>query len=89
MNEDNPPMVAPSGAVYSEKALSQIAAQHNGMFKDPETGVCSVSCICSTAVHSFVDVRSRRCDEGMLLRAFPWTAGNMCEMDEMKRAYFS
>ena len=40
MNEDNPPMVAPSGAVYSEKALSQIAAQHNGMFKDPETGVC-------------------------------------------------
>ncbi|DBB16480.1 TPA: hypothetical protein ACH3X3_014757 [Trebouxia sp. C0006] len=52
MNEDNPPMVAPSGAVYSEKALSQISAQHNGMFKDPETG-------------------------------------DMCEMDEMKRAYFS
>ncbi len=42
MNEDNPPMVAPSGAVYSEKALSQISAQHNGMFKDPETGVCSI-----------------------------------------------
>ncbi|DBA81972.1 hypothetical protein WJX77_005110 [Trebouxia sp. C0004] len=38
MNEDNPPMVAPSGAVYSEKALSQISAQHNGMFRDPETG---------------------------------------------------
>jgi len=43
MNEDNPPMVAPSGAVYSEKALCQISAQHNGMFKDPETGVCSIS----------------------------------------------
>ncbi len=42
MNEDNPPMVAPRGAVYSEKALSQIAAQHNGVFKDPETGVGSI-----------------------------------------------
>lgn len=39
MNEDNPPMVAPSGAVYSEKAVCQISTQHNGMFKDPETGV--------------------------------------------------
>ena len=25
----------------------------------------------------------------MLLRAFRWSAGDMCEMDEMKRAYFS
>jgi len=71
MNEDNPPMVAPSGAVYSEKALSQISAQHNGMFKDPETGVSlQFSRICSTTVDIIVDVRSRLCGEGMLLRAF-------------------
>ena len=40
MNEDNPPMVAPNGAVFSEKAVNQIATQNNGMFKNPETGTC-------------------------------------------------
>ena len=38
MNEHNPPMVASNGAVYSEKAVQQIAAQNNGMFKNPQTG---------------------------------------------------
>lgn len=38
MNEDNPPMVASNGAVFSEKAVNQIATQNNGMFKNPETG---------------------------------------------------
>ncbi|KAL3142832.1 hypothetical protein ABBQ38_003125 [Trebouxia sp. C0009 RCD-2024] len=52
MNEDNPPMVAPNGAVYSETAVCKIAAQNNGMFKNPESG-------------------------------------DLCQMDEMKRAYFS
>ena len=41
------------------------------------------------SVFSVVDVQSRLCVEGMLLRAFPWSAGDMCETDEMKRAYFS
>ena len=40
MNEDNPPMVAPNGAVYSETAVCKIAAQNNGMFKNPESGKC-------------------------------------------------
>ena len=31
-------MVAPNGAVFSEKAVNQIAVQNNGMFKNPETG---------------------------------------------------
>lgn len=39
MNEDNPPMVAPNGAVYSETAVCKIAAQNNGMFKNPESGI--------------------------------------------------
>lgn len=38
MNEDNPPMVAPNGAVYSETAVCKIAAQNNGTFKNPESG---------------------------------------------------
>ena len=46
MNEDNPPMVAPNGAVYSEKAVNQIAKQNSGMFKDPETGVWCYSFLC-------------------------------------------
>ncbi len=41
MNEDNPPMVAPNGAVYSEAAVCKIAAQNNGMFKNPESGMIS------------------------------------------------
>jgi len=45
--------------------------------------------ICSTVINFIVDVQSRLCVEGMLLRAFRWSAGDMCEMDEMKRAYFS
>lgn len=38
MNEHNPPMVASDGAVYSEKAVQQIAAQNQGKFKNPRTG---------------------------------------------------
>lgn len=39
MNEHNPPMVASNGAVYSEKAVQQIAAQNDGKFKNPQTGM--------------------------------------------------
>lgn len=36
MDENNPPMVLPSGTVYSEKAVQQHAKQ--GQFVDPATG---------------------------------------------------
>ena len=37
MNENNPPMVLPSGTVYSEKAIKQHTKQ--GKFLDPATGM--------------------------------------------------
>lgn len=40
-------MVAPNGAVYSETAVCKIAAQNNGMFKNPESGMTSHPC-CKT-----------------------------------------
>lgn len=39
MNEHNPPMVTPTGAVYSEAGMNEVAAQHGGVFVDPITGV--------------------------------------------------
>ena len=45
MNEHNPPMVASNGAVYSEKAVLQIAAQNQGRFKNPQTGLLSLQYI--------------------------------------------
>jgi macrophage erythroblast attacher len=38
MNEHNPPMVTPAGAVYSEAGINEVAAQHGGVFVDPFTG---------------------------------------------------
>lgn len=36
MNENNPPMVLPSGTVYSEKAIQEHTSQ--GAFIEPSTG---------------------------------------------------
>ncbi|KAK9843527.1 hypothetical protein WJX81_007413 [Elliptochloris bilobata] len=42
MNEHNPPMVLPNGAVYSQKAIEQLASA-KGVFMCPHTGVrCEV-----------------------------------------------
>lgn len=38
MNEHNPPMVLPTGYVYSELAVQRILAEHGGTFVDPGTG---------------------------------------------------
>jgi hypothetical protein len=38
MNEHNPPMVLPNGAVYSQKAIQQLASA-KGVFMCPNTGV--------------------------------------------------
>ncbi|EIE27319.1 hypothetical protein COCSUDRAFT_34765 [Coccomyxa subellipsoidea C-169] len=44
MNEHNPPMVLPNGAVYSEKAVQQVASRNHNIFTCPKTGVsCDVS----------------------------------------------
>lgn len=37
MNEHNPPMVLPNGAVYSQKAIEQLASA-KGVFMCPHTG---------------------------------------------------
>ena len=42
MNENNPPMVLPSGTVYSEKAIQQHTKQ--GQFIDPISGVYVWTC---------------------------------------------
>ena len=60
-----------------------------GCSKIPRQVSVQFSCFRSTTVDLFVVVQSRLCGEDMLLRAFPWYAGDMCEMHEMKRAYFS
>jgi hypothetical protein len=38
MNEHNPPMVLPNGAVYSERAVQQVASKNHGIFTCPKTG---------------------------------------------------
>ena len=38
MNEHNPPMVLPNGAVYSERAVQQVASRNHGIFTCPKTG---------------------------------------------------
>ena len=38
MNEHNPPMVLPNGAVYSQKAIEQLASA-KGVFMCPNTGM--------------------------------------------------
>lgn len=38
MNEHNPPMVLPNGAVYSEKAVQQVASKNHNIFTCPKTG---------------------------------------------------
>ena len=38
MNEHNPPMVLPNGAVYSQKAVQMMAAKNHGIFTCPKTG---------------------------------------------------
>ena len=38
MNEHNPPMVLPNGAVYSQKAVIITAAKNHGIFTCPKTG---------------------------------------------------
>ena len=38
MNEHNPPMVLPNGAVYSQKAVEITAAKNHGIFTCPKTG---------------------------------------------------
>lgn len=76
MNEDNPPMVAPNGAVYSERAVCKIAAQNNGTFKNPESGTWQQQVA--------VGHCSMQLWQGDFL-----AAGDLCKMDEMKRAYFS
>lgn len=39
MNEHNPPMVLPNGAVYSEKAVQQVASKNHNIFTCPKTGM--------------------------------------------------
>ncbi|CAL8462971.1 g2505 [Coccomyxa elongata] len=44
MNEHNPPMVLPNGAVYSERAVQQVASKNHNIFTCPKTGVsCDIS----------------------------------------------
>lgn len=38
MNEHNPPMVTPDGAVYSEVGMREVAARNGGQFVDPLSG---------------------------------------------------
>lgn len=38
IDEDNPPLVTPSGACYSEAGIKQVAGKHNGIFVDPTSG---------------------------------------------------
>ena len=40
MNEHNPPMVLPNGAVHSQKAVQMMAAKNHGIFTCPKTGQC-------------------------------------------------
>ena len=42
MNEHNPPMVLPNGAVYSQKAIQQLASA-KGVFTCPHTGALVAS----------------------------------------------
>ena len=44
MNEHNPPMVLPNGAVYSEKAVQQVASRNHNIFTCPKTGTHVRSC---------------------------------------------
>lgn len=37
MNENNPPMMVPSGCIYSEKALKQQALENSGYVLCPKT----------------------------------------------------
>ena len=43
MNEHNPPMVLPNGAVYSQKAIEQLASA-KGVFMCPHTGARCPRC---------------------------------------------
>jgi hypothetical protein len=43
MNEHNPPMVLPNGAVYSEKAVQQVASRNHNIFTCPKTGARALS----------------------------------------------
>ena len=38
MDEHNPPMVLPNGAVYSERAVQHVASKNHGIFTCPKTG---------------------------------------------------
>ena len=66
MNEDNPPMVLPSGTVYSEKAIQQHTKQDQ--FLDPATGKQSCPLIilhsylhCVQAWHAFCGANLSLC----------------------------
>ncbi len=43
MNEHNPPVVLPNGAVYSERAVQDLA-NREGQFSCPSTGMLLCSC---------------------------------------------
>lgn len=95
MNEHNPPMVASDGAVYSEKAVQQIAAQNQGKFKNPQTGDPGLHQ--SQTVHLHAVAPTSAC--GVLSHAadvLAWSvetyvvlAGDVCEVSDLQRAFIS
>lgn len=44
MNEHNPPMMTPSGHVFSELAIQQLTVAHDGKVKCPVSGGEFVQC---------------------------------------------
>ena len=100
MNEHNPPMVLPNGAVYSQKAVEITAATNHGIFTCPKTG---------GAVTHFTRGEERMHEEGVRYIACRCTtlpcmqsmvelmtdtsvwvwAGVSCDVNDLRRAYIS